>query len=114
VFADTLITWGENPEAIAQLERVVVLDPDAASAWHDLGILLHDRGDDARAIQALERARALAPNDIRPRRTLAVLHWKRGDRASALAEYRSMLELDLSDQLRAQVQWAIQELSTSP
>jgi len=110
-YAETLISWGEYPEAIAQLEGVVAAAPDDAGAWHDLGVLRHHQGDDARAIEALERARALAPKDFRPRRTLAVLRWKRGDRAGALAEYEAMLDLELPERLRTQVQWAIQQLS---
>ena len=109
-YAETLITWGEYAEAVAQLEGVVAVAPDDAAAWHDLGMLRHNAGNDARAIEALERSKALAPSDIRPRRTLAVLRWKRGDRAGALAEYREMRELDLPDRMRPMVAWAIRAL----
>ena len=109
-FAETLVTWGEYPEAIAQLEGVVAATPNDAAAWHDLGMLRHNQGNDARALEALERSKALAPEDIRPRRTLAALRWKRGDREGALAEYRALAELDLPDRMRPMVAWAIRAL----
>jgi len=109
-YAETLMSWGEVPEAIAQLEGVIAVMPDSASAWHDLGILRHNQGDDARALQALERARDLAPRDPRPRIALAALRWTRGDKAGASTEYRALLELDLPDRVRAKVSWALTEL----
>jgi Flp pilus assembly protein TadD len=110
-YAETLVTWGEVPEARAQLEIAVAANPGDASAWHDLGILRHSAGDDPGAIQALARAEALVPNDPRPRTALAALYWKRGDKASAAREYRGLLELDLPDRVRAKVQWALAELA---
>jgi len=113
-FGETLMSWGEYPEAIAQLEGVVAVDPGHVASWNDLGLLHHNQGNDTRAIEALERAKTLAPQDFRPRRNLAVLRWTRGDRAGALAEYRAMLELELPDRLRAKVKWAIEELGKPP
>jgi tetratricopeptide (TPR) repeat protein len=110
-YAETLITWGEFPEAIAQLEGVVEADPDDAAAWHDLGMLRHHEGNDTAAIAALERSKALAPRDFRPRRTLAVLRWKRGDKQGALAEYQGMLALDLPERLRVMTAWAVRKLT---
>ena len=110
-FADTLISWGEYPEATVQLEGVTRATPDDPSAWHDLGMLYFNRGDAARAIAALEKARALAPEDERPRKTLAVIRWKRGDYEGARDEYRALRELQLADKTRASVDWAIAELT---
>ncbi len=110
-FADTLISWGEYPEATAQLEGVTRARPDDPSAWHDLGMLYFNRGDAARAIASLEKARSLAPGDERPRKVLAVIRWKRGDYEGARAEYRGMLELDLPEKTRASVEWAIADLT---
>jgi tetratricopeptide (TPR) repeat protein len=109
-FAETLVSWGEYPEAIAQLERSLAARPHPG-AWHDLGLLRNNRGDVRGALAALEQARALAPRDIRPRVALAALRWKTGDRAGAAAEYRALLELDLPERLRAKVQWALGELA---
>lgn len=109
-YAETLVTWGEYPEATAQLEGAIAAVPDA-TAWHDLGLLRNNQGDVRGAVTALEQARALAPRDPRPRVALAVLRWKSGDLAGAAAEYRALLELELPDRLRAKVKWAIDELT---
>lgn len=110
-YAETLVSWGEAPEAKAQLEAAVAAKPGDAGAWHDLGLLRHHAGDDAGAIAALTRAAQLAPDDIRPHKTLAALYWSRGDRAGATREYRALLALDLPDRLRAKVEWALAELA---
>ena len=109
-YAETLISWGEYPEAIAQLEGALAARPSAA-AWHDLGLLRNNQGDVRGALAALEQARALAPRDARPRVALAALRWKTGDRAGAAAEYRALLELPLPERLRSKVQWALDELA---
>ncbi len=113
-YAETLISWGEIPEAIAQLEGAVAAVPGDAAAWHDLGILRHNQGDDIRALEALEHARASSPRDPRPRIALAALRWTRGDRSGAATEYRALLELDLPDRLRDKVKWALVELAKPP
>jgi Tfp pilus assembly protein PilF len=113
-YAETLETWGEVAEAIAQLEGAVAARPDDAASWHDLGILRSQQGDAAGAAVALEHAKQLAPSDPRPRTALAALHWRDHDYAAALAEYRAMLALDLPAKLRAKVEWAIGELSRPP
>lgn len=113
-YAETLISWGEIAEAIAQLEGAVAAMPDDAAAWHDLGILRHNQGDDVRALEALEHARTASPRDPRPRIALAALRWTRGDRAGAATEYRALLELDLPDRLRDKVKWALGELAKPP
>jgi len=110
-YAETLVTWGELPEARAQLEIAVAAQPGDASAWHDLGVLRHHEGDDPGAIAALARAEQLAPRDVRPRTALAALYWRRGDKASAAREYRGMLALELPDRVRAKVEWALAELA---
>jgi Flp pilus assembly protein TadD len=106
-YAETLVTWGEAPEARAQLELAAAQSPTDASIWHDLGLLRHNAGDDPGAIAALAQAEQLAPTDARPRTALAALYWKRGDKANAVREYRAMLELELPERLRAKVEWAL-------
>lgn len=110
-YAETLVTWGEAPEARAQLEIAAAASPTDAGVWHDLGLLRHSAGDDPGAIRALTRAQQLAPDDVRPRKALAALYWKRGDKANAAREYRALLELDLPERLRAKVEWALVELA---
>src|SRR5205085_7143400 len=104
-FAETLYTWGEYPASIEHYEASLKLVDDAG-AWHNLGMLRHNRGDIPGAIAALEKARALAPDDPRPRVSLGVVRWKSGDLAGALAEYQALLALELPDKLRDKVKWA--------
>ena len=110
-YAETLVSWGEMSAARAQLEAAVVAQPGDPGAWHDLGLLRHQAGEDEGAIAALTHAEQLAPDDVRPRTALAALYWKRGDRTSAAREYRAMLALDLPERLRAKVEWALTELA---
>jgi Flp pilus assembly protein TadD len=110
-YAETLVTWGEYPLAIEHLRVVVQLAPGDPRAWHDLGILLHNRGDNPGAIQALERARDLSPKSPAPRIALAALRWKLGEKQAAADEYRKLLDLDLPERLRAKVEWALQQLA---
>jgi len=110
-YAETLVTWGEVPAAIAQLEAAVAAKPDDAGVWHDLGLARHHEGDDRGAVYALERARTLLPRDPRPRIALAALRWQLGDKPGAAAEYRALLELDLPDRVRTKVEWALGELA---
>ena len=110
-FAETLISWGEYPAAIRQLDGALAARPDDPASWHDLGMLRFKTGDLPGAIAALERARGLAPRDHRPRIALAAARWKTGDRSGAAAEYRGLLELPLPDRLRTRVEWALAELA---
>lgn len=110
-YADTLRSWGEYPAAIVQLEGAIAAKPDDAGAWHDLGLFRNNQGNTAGAIAALERSRELAPRDLRPRVALAALRWKLGDRANAAVEYRKLLELELPESLRVNVEWAITALA---
>jgi Flp pilus assembly protein TadD len=117
-FAETLATWGELAQAIAELEGAAKATPDDPSIWQDLGILQHkmaqqmgasrpkDWGEPA-GIEPLAKAKALAPRDIRPRIALAALYWSAGDKQRALAEYKALLDLDLPDRVREKVRWAI-------
>jgi Flp pilus assembly protein TadD len=110
-FAETLISWGQLPEAKTQLERAIAAKPDDPGSWLDLGMLRNHEGDRVGALAAFSRSKELAPNDPRPRLTLAVFLWKQGKRADAAAEYRALLELDLPDRLREKVRWALDELA---
>jgi tetratricopeptide (TPR) repeat protein len=105
--ADALLLWGERAGAAAALEAVVVADPRATSAWHDLGIVRHSLGDLAGAEAALRRSIALAPRDPRSHLALAALLWKSGRRDAARAAYQTLLGLDLPERVRAKVEWAI-------
>src|SRR5437870_7174446 len=53
---------GRYPEALAELERAVEVDPDLALVWHELGSAAYKLGVRNRALLALDRAFALEPH----------------------------------------------------
>ena len=57
-----LTELGRYPEALAELERAVEVDPDLALVWHELGYAAYRLGDRNRALLALDRAFALEPH----------------------------------------------------
>src|SRR6266850_1895638 len=57
-----LTELGRYPEALAELERAVEVDPDFALVWHELGYAAYRLGDRNRALLALDRAFALEPH----------------------------------------------------
>lgn len=50
---------GKPEEALAALQELVEIEPDAAGHWTEMGRLLFERGDDKAAIAAMERSLAL-------------------------------------------------------
>ena len=60
--AAALTELGRYPEALAELERAVEVDPDLALVWHELGYAAYKLGDRNRALLALDRAFALEPH----------------------------------------------------
>src|SRR6266513_677471 len=57
-----LTELGRYPEALAELDRAVEVDPDFALVWHELGYAAYKLGDRNRALLALDRAFALEPH----------------------------------------------------
>ncbi len=106
-YASTLISWGEYERAEDQLELVVALAPADPSAWHDLGLLRHRRGDGPGARQALEQSVTAAPRDPRPRIALAAVLVNQRHLSEAVAVYREVLDLELPDRTRAAVERAL-------
>src|SRR5213083_81679 len=60
--AAALTELGRYPEALAELDRAVEVDPDLALVWHELGYAAYKLGDRNRALLALDRAFALEPH----------------------------------------------------
>lgn len=112
-FAETLETWGELEPAKAHELAAIAAEPGDAIAWQHLGLLYHALGDDAHALAALVNAKHYAPRSYWPRKSLAALHLCANDRDAAIAEYREMLALDLSDRMRADVEQALAYLAKS-
>jgi tetratricopeptide (TPR) repeat protein len=105
-----LIFWGEHEQAQAALEDATRSAPGNAGAWHDLGMVRHERGDLAGAELAFRRSIAASPRDGRPRLALAALLWKQRRHADALREYEALAGLDLPQRVQERVQWAIATL----
>lgn len=102
--ADALLLMREQEAAAAALAELTRLAPGDARAWHDLGVIRASLGDPAGAERALRQARALRPGDARPRLALAALLVNARRLHAALAEYRALLELELSPTLRHSVE----------
>jgi tetratricopeptide (TPR) repeat protein len=105
-----LIFWGEYEQAQTALEEATRHAPDNPGAWHDLGMVRHERGDLAGAESAFRRSIAASPRDRRPRLALAALLWKQRRHPDALREYEALAGLDLPRRVHEQVQWAIATL----
>jgi predicted Zn-dependent protease with MMP-like domain len=60
-YGRALISWevGELEQGVAELKRVLELDPDFADAHHTLGLLLEELGDEQGMIHHFLRTRAL-------------------------------------------------------
>jgi tetratricopeptide (TPR) repeat protein len=79
-----LVPLGRADEVIAELRRVLELDPRHGRAAYDLGLALHQRGDPSAATW-LAKAEALLPDDPAPPYALATLAVAANDRARAKA-----------------------------
>jgi tetratricopeptide (TPR) repeat protein len=60
--ATLFFEMGMYGPAIADLQRVLALEPRHFGALAGLGLILEDMGDDARALEAYEAAHAIHPN----------------------------------------------------
>ena len=68
-YGRALIAWetGELEPAVAELKRVLEVDPDFADAHHTLGLLLEELGDEQGTIHHFLRTRALDAKSDRDR-----------------------------------------------
>ena len=72
--ADLLANAGRMPEAIAEYERLISVNPNYAIAYNTLGYYWAGKGDNAKAEDYLKRYRFLAPNDANPLDSLGELY----------------------------------------
>jgi tetratricopeptide (TPR) repeat protein len=72
--ADLLANNGRMPEAIAEYERLIAVNPNYAIAYNTLGYYWAGKGDNAKAEDYLKRYRFLAPNDANPLDSLGELY----------------------------------------
>ena len=72
--ADLLANNGRMPEAIAEYEHLIAVNPNYAIAYNTLGYYWAGKGDNAKAEDYLKRYRFLAPNDANPLDSLGELY----------------------------------------
>lgn len=82
---------GLFPEAIAECERALALDPDFGYALNEIGYLKAKTGDIAGGVSYLERYAALNPNDPNPRDSIAELSMRLGKLEESAAKYKALL-----------------------
>ena len=84
----------DDPRRAERYARhAVVIAPDNAASWNNLGILLQQQGNRVQALQAYGRALALNPAYADAHYNLALLHQQSGALEAALASHRQALAL---------------------
>jgi tetratricopeptide (TPR) repeat protein len=86
---------GELELARAQLQRVVVLAPDFAKGWNNLGVCLNRLGRPQEAVAAFQRAMEADSEFVLPHENLAAAYLRSGDPAAA------RLEIDRAKELKS-------------
>ena len=88
------IDQGDHARALADLDRAVRLDPNAAGPHLNLGVVHYRQGDRARALADFDEAIRLSPNYAKAYANRGYTHEVLGDADRALADYREALRLD--------------------
>jgi tetratricopeptide (TPR) repeat protein len=83
---------GHIDEAIAQLQRVVEMDPNYAEAHYNLGIDFSRKGQIDDAVAQFQQALDLNPNYAEAHYNLGVIHDEKGRVDDAIAEFQAALE----------------------
>ncbi len=90
--------------ARARLEHAVTIDKNLWEAWHNLGVIDGDDGDDAAAIEAFGKALAINPAHTPSRIGRAEAYARTGDTKEARADLDAAIdELAEDDPMRADV-----------
>jgi Flp pilus assembly protein TadD len=85
-----------TPEARAEYERVIAIDPKMSAAYLNLGMLLIDK-EPAAAVAPLKRAVELLPAESRPRFLLGVAQERSKDYGGAAESFEGANKLDPLD-----------------
>lgn len=94
--AGFLANAGRTPEAIAEYERLIKVNPNYAVAYNTMGYYWASKGDTAKAEDYLKRYRFLAPNDANPCDSLGELwaHTGRYDEAEEVLKKALAIKSD--------------------
>jgi tetratricopeptide (TPR) repeat protein len=82
---------GATDKAIEQLRAALVLAPDFALAWNELGVQYLKQGQAGKAAEALEKAVALTPESFSPRLNYGIALLEKGDAKGAETHLRQAL-----------------------
>jgi len=92
-------------EARNEFLRAIELDPNLAIAHSNLGAIHGMKGEVQLAIQSLQKAVRLEPDNTMAHNNLALAYMKVGRRDDAIAEWRTSLNLDASQEtVRSQLE----------
>jgi len=81
----------QYPQALANLEKALALDPDFGLALNEAAYTCLKMGQPAKAIPYLERYAAANPGDPNPRDSIAEMHMRTGRLDDAVAKYKEVL-----------------------
>lgn len=96
-YAIALRASGRSEESERVLHRVLVVEPDYATAWHNLGLTLDTLERPDEAVAAARRANALAPQEASHLLLLGKLLRRQGRLLSAASALRRAHELAADD-----------------
>lgn len=85
---------GETGDAVDAFSDAIILQPDAAAAWHQRAIARYHAGDTTGAIRDLQQTVTLEPRNFAAFRTLAEISAAREDWKGAYTAWQKVLELD--------------------
>jgi len=87
----TALQTGDLDEAEAEFRKVLALDPGAAPAYSNLGVVAMRRRDWDGALKLLEKAEKLDPKMTGVRLNVGLVQYRRGDYGRAIAPFASVL-----------------------
>jgi tetratricopeptide (TPR) repeat protein len=91
--ASFYVKTNRTPQAIADLEKLISLNPNYASAYNELGYYWLRQGDWAKAEEYLRRYRFLAPDQANPNDSLGELYYSIGRYEEAEEFLKKALEV---------------------
>ena len=96
-YAFELRRRGDTDGAAGEYRKAIVLDPDMALAYSNLGALLQSRGELVEAESLYLKTIGLRPNYALAWNNLAIVRYKRGDGVGAVLAFRRAIELKPDD-----------------
>ena len=85
---------GKYPEAMAELETSLSMNPYSAQAYHDKGFLLYKDGKTREALECMEKALELNPDSSGLYTNYGIILESAGKLEEAISKYKTALEID--------------------